>query len=204
MALNDQELITAYADLHRTFPEDLHIARPLIHMLQGADDIDAARELALGMARRMLARGKSGSAIGFLEMCRNLEHPNTDEVEALASIARLTTDGPIDLETGSSQVFTLIDQLSDHEAMEFIRQARLVSFTANADVVRQGEVSRNFYLLLEGHMRVHLLAGSGHRIDLDTLGPGHYFGEFACVYQLPRSATVTAVEPSLVLEFSDA
>lgn len=203
MALNDQELITAYADLHRTFPEDLHIARPLIHMLQDAGDIDAAQELALGMARRMLARGKSGSAVGFLEMCRNLEHPNTDEIEALSSIARLTADGPVDTESGSSQVFTLIDQLSDHEAMEFIRQARLVSFTASADVVRQGEVSRNFYLLLEGHMRVHLLAGSGQRIDLDTLGPGHYFGEFACVYQLPRSATVTATEPSLVLEFSD-
>ncbi|HXH64933.1 MAG TPA: cyclic nucleotide-binding domain-containing protein [Mariprofundaceae bacterium] len=203
MALNDQELITAYADLHRIFPEDMHIARPLIHMLQNASDIDEARNLALGMARRMLARGKSGSAIGFLEMCRNLEHPDTDEVEALASIARLTTDGPIDLEAGSSQVFTLIDQLSDHEAMDFIRQARLVSFPAGDDVVRQGEISRNFYLLLEGHMRVHLLAGSGHKVNLDTLGPGHYFGEFACVYQLPRSASVTAAETSLVLEFSD-
>lgn len=203
MALNDQELTTAYADLHRTFPEDMHIARPLINMLQDTDRIDEARELALGMARRMLARGRSGSAIGFLEMCRNLDHPDTDEVEALASIARLTTDGPIDLETGTEHTFTLIDQLSDHEAMDFIRQAELVSFPKGADVVSQGEVSRNFYLILEGHMRVHLLANK-HRVDLNTLGPGHYFGEFACVYQIPRSASVTATEPSLVLEFSDA
>jgi CRP-like cAMP-binding protein len=204
MALNDQELTTAYADLHRTFSEDLHIARPLIQMLQNSGDLEEARDLALDMARRMLARGKSGSAIGFLELCRNLKDPNIEEIEALSSIARLTTDGPIDVDSGSSHVFTLIDQLSDHEAMEFIRQARLVSFKKNDDVVRQGEVSRNFYLLLEGHMKVHLLTGSGHRIELNTLGPGHYFGEFACVYQLPRSASVTAVEPSLVLEFSDA
>jgi CRP-like cAMP-binding protein len=203
MSLNDKELATAYVDLHRTFPEDMHIARPLIHMFQNDGKIDEARGLALGMARRMLARGKSGSAIGFLEMCRNLEHPDTDEIEALASIARLTTDGPIDLETGSEHVFTLIDQLSDHEAMDFIRQARLVSYPASADIVRQGEVSRNFYLILEGHMRVHLIANASHRVDLNVLGPGHYFGEFACVYQLPRSASVTTVEPSLLLEFSD-
>ena len=203
MALNEQTLATAYVDLHRAFPEDLHIARPLIHIFKDAGRLDEARGLALAMARRMLARGRSGNAIGFLEMCRNLGHPDRDEVEALASMARLTTDGPADVE-GGVQSFALIDQLSDHEAMDFIRQAQLLSVAAGADVVRQGEVSRNFYLILEGAMRVHMHAGSGRDIALNILGPGHFFGEFACVYRLPRSANVTAVDAALLLEFSDA
>lgn len=203
MALSDQELTIAYADLHQVFPEDMHIARPLIIMLQNEGKLEDAQTSALGMARRMLARGKSGSAIGFLEMCRHLEHPDAEEVEALSSIARLTTDGPIDLESGTDKIFTLIDQLSDHEAMDFIREARLVNISSNTDVVSQGEISLNFYLILQGKMRVHINTESGRSVNLNTLGPGHYFGEFACVYQLPRSASVTAIEPSLVLEFSD-
>ncbi len=203
MALNDQTLTTAYVDLHRAFPEDLHIARPLIHIFKDAGKLDEARGLALGMARRMLARGRSGNAIGFLEMCRNLEHPDRDEIEALTSMARLTTDGPADIE-GGGQSFALIDQLSDHEAMDFIRQAQLLPVAAGTDVVRQGEVSRNFYLILEGQMRVHMHAESGRSIALNTLVPGHFFGEFACVYRLPRTANVTAVGDALLLEFSDA
>lgn len=202
MALNEQTLTTAYVDLHRAFPEDLHIARPLIHIFKDAGKLDEARGLALSMARRMLARGHSGNAIGFLEMCRNLEHPDRDEVEALASMARLTTDGPADAE-GGTQSFALIDQLSDHEAMDFIRQARLVPAAAGTDVVRQGEVSSNFYLILEGKMRVHIHAESGRDIELNTLSSGHFFGEFACVYRLPRTASVTAIGNAVLLEFSD-
>ncbi|MFQ5581962.1 MAG: cyclic nucleotide-binding domain-containing protein [Mariprofundaceae bacterium] len=203
MALNDEELLHVYRDLHKIFLEDLHIVRPLIQMLQSRGDIEHARELALSMARRMLAKGKPGSAIGFLELCRQLEHPDTAEIEALSGIARLTEDGPIDVESGSDQVFTLIDQLSDLEAMDFLRQGRLLAIDDSQDVVHQGEVSRNFYLILEGDMHVHIDTANGHDISLSTLRPGHFFGEFACVYQLPRSATVTSKGNSAVLEFSD-
>ena len=203
MALNDEELLRVYRDLHKIFLEDLHIVRPLIQMLQSRGDIEHARDLALSMARRMLAKGKPGSAIGFLELCKQLNHPDTDEIEALSSIARLTEDGPIDVESGSAQVFTLIDQLSDLEAQDFLRQGRLLNVAEGQDVVQQGEVSRNFYLILEGEMHVHIDTSNGHQVSLSTLGPGHFFGEFACVYQLPRSATVTAKVKSILLEFSD-
>jgi CRP-like cAMP-binding protein len=88
--------------------------------------------------------------------------------------------------------------------MDFIRQAQLLPVAAGTDVVRQGEVSRNFYLILEGKMRVHMHVESGRSIDLNTLIPGHFFGEFACVYRLPRTADVTAVDDAMLLEFSDA
>jgi CRP-like cAMP-binding protein len=203
MPLNQENLLHVYRDMHQIFPEDLHIARPLIQMLQSIGEIGPARELAIVMARRMLARGRAGDAIGFLEICRLLKHPDQDEIAALRSMAEVTADGPIDMETGSGRLFILVDQLSDHETRDFLEHGRLLKVKAGKDIVRQGEVNRNFYLILEGRMEVHMDTATGLHVNLSKLYPGHFFGEFACVYQLPRSATVTAGEDSLVLEFSD-
>jgi len=203
MPLSQENILHVYRDMHKVFTEDLHIARPLIQMLQGMGDVEHARDLAMGMARRMLARGRPGDAIGFLEICKLLEHPDLDEIEALRSMANITADGPIDMETGAGKTFMLIDQLSDHEARDFLEHGSLMEIKKDTDIVRQGEVNRSFYLILEGKMQVHMDTATGHHINLSALEAGHFFGEFACVYQLPRSATVTAAEDSLVLEFSD-
>ena len=203
MPLTDEKMKRVYWDLHEIFPEDLHIARPLIHMLQTSGDTEGAREMAMSMARRMLSKGRANDSYGFLELCKLLDHPDTDEIEAMASIARLTSDGPIDVETGTGKTFILVDQLSDYETRDFLEHGRLFEVEAGKDIVKQGEVNRNFYLILEGAMNVHMDTTTGHHIELSKLHPGHFFGEFACVYQLPRSATVTAAADSLLLEFSD-
>jgi CRP-like cAMP-binding protein len=203
MPLNQKNLLHVYRDMHKIFPEDLHIARPLIHMLQSKGEIEPARDLAIVMARRMLARGRSGDAIGFLEICRLLEHPDQDEIEALRSMAQVTADGPIDMEAGTGKLFMLINQLSDHEGRDFLEHGRLLEVKKGKDIVRQGEVNRNFYLILEGKMEVHMDTTTGLHVNLSRLEPGHFFGEFACVYQLPRSATVTAADDARVLEFSE-
>jgi len=204
MALLHEELLVVCRDLNKIFPDDLHIARTLIQMYQTDGDIDHARELALAMARRMLANGRPSSALGFLEMCRILEHPDTDEVDALLRMAHITSSGPIDLDQSSNvHTFTLIDELADTEARDFLQQGHLVRFDSNEPVVRQNDISQTFYLILEGQMSVELNTGEGNMKRLSILRPGHFFGEFACVYKLPRSATVSALEPSLLLEFSN-
>jgi CRP-like cAMP-binding protein len=203
MPLSQKNLLHVYRDMHDIFPEDLHIARPLIQMLQNIGEIEPARELAIAMARRMLARGRAGDAIGFLEICRLLKHPDQDEIEALRSMAQVTADSPVDMETGTGKLFMLVDQLSDHETRDFLEHGRLLKIKKGKDIVQQGEVNRNFYLILEGGMEVHMETAAGLHVNLSKLSPGHFFGEFACVYRLPRSATVTAAEDALVLEFSD-
>lgn len=203
MALNDSEIIHVYKGLQLAFPEDLHIARPLIQMLQAQGDIPAAREMAMQMARRMLARGRPGDAISFLEICKRLEHPDRDEIEAMSTVAHITSDTLVDTEPGGRQTFALIDQLSDFEAREFFTSGSLKEVAEGDTIVTQGEVSRSFYLILEGTMRVHMETGSGQHVELSTLRSGDFFGEFACVYRLPRSASVTASSHALLLEFSD-
>lgn len=203
MALNDEELLRVYCDLHKIFPEDVHIARPLIRMFQKQGKNEYAAELALAMARRMLALGWGQDALGFLELCRNLDYPKQDEIQALSTLASITVDGSVRMEPGDIKVFSLIEQLSDQEALEFFRLAHMRHVAEGDDVVVQGEIEKSFFLILEGEMRVHMSTEEHSRVELGHLGPGQFFGEFACVYGLPRSATVTATKPSLLLEFSD-
>lgn len=200
MPLNDKELLYVYHDLHHIFREDLHLARPLIQMLQHHNEIDKAQQLAMEMARRMLARGQPGSTLGFLEICKRLKHPQKDDVESMISMAKMTLGSA---QQSTNQTFSLINKLSDKEAMGFISQARIFHCHDGDTVVHQGEISDSFYLILEGQMKVHLQLGPGSDIHLSTLLPGYYFGEYACVYKLPRTANVTASGDAVILEFSN-
>jgi len=202
MALNDSELLRVYCDLHKAFPEDVHLARPLIQMFQQRGNNRHAGDLALAMAKRMLAIGWGQYAVGFLALCSNLHHPQHEEIQALSTLASVTDDGSPRMGSEDMQVFTLIEQLSDQESLEFFRMAYMRKIAEGENVVVQGDVEHSFFLILEGKVRVHMLIEGQTRVDLDDLGEGKFFGEFACVYGLPRSATVTAAQPSIVLEFS--
>jgi len=203
MALNEQELMYVYHGLNKAYPEDLHIARPLIQMLQGKGKNEVAREFSMNMARRMLALGYSSNALSFLSLCEVLNHPDTDEIESMRTMAELTSGHTHNSEE-NRQIFTLIEALSDGEAQDFLKQGSLLRIEEGQDIVEQGEISRNFYLILDGAMRVHMKTPDGQHIELITLERGNFFGEFACVYKLPRTATVTASTDAVVLKFSDA
>lgn len=203
MALNDEELLRVYCDLHKAFPDDVHIARTLIYMHQQHGNNRRAGDLALAMARRMLAMGWGQDAIGFVELCRTLHHPQTEETRALFALASVTAGEPSALPPEEARTFTLIDQLSDQEALDFFRMSHLRRVRKNDDMVRQGEMEKSCFLILEGAMHVHMMTNKHTHVHLTNLEPGQIFGEFACIYGLPRSATVTAIKPGLALEFSD-
>jgi len=202
MALNEQELMYVYHGLMKAYPEDLHIARPLIQMMQAKGEDEVAREFAMNMARRMLAMGFSSNALAFLSICEILKHPDIAEIDSMKTMAELTS-GDTHLSVSARSVFELIAPLSDSEALSFLKQGSLLKIEEGQDIVKQGEISRNFYLILDGAMRVHIETKTKQHIDLITMERGNFFGEFACVFQLPRTATVTATTESVVLKFSD-
>jgi CRP-like cAMP-binding protein len=64
-------------------------------------------------------------------------------------------------------------------------------------VVRQGEPADRFYVIDSGTMRVTQAATGGEAV-LRELGPGEVFGEIGLLRGIPRTATVTAITPSVL------
>jgi len=69
--------------------------------------------------------------------------------------------------------------------------AAAVSAAADQVVVSRGEAGRHFYVIAAGRAAVEVEEGVVAR----ELGPGDFFGEIALLRDVPRTATVRALEP---------
>ena len=88
----------------------------------------------------------------------------------------------------------LFSGLSKAEIRSLKRLMTAVNVNAGKTVVREGDVGREFMIILSGTASVSRLGNK-----FATLGPGDFFGEISLLGKGPRSATVTA-ETDLLLE----
>ena len=65
---------------------------------------------------------------------------------------------------------------------------------AGAEVVREGDEGDRFYVVLSGMLTVTQQA----RGERNVLKPGDYFGEVALTMDMPRTASIRALTPSVV------
>jgi CRP-like cAMP-binding protein len=79
------------------------------------------------------------------------------------------------------------------------RRATEVEVAAGEVVIEEGSLEDHLFALVHGQLRVH-------RGDLTvaTLEPGASVGELAALVPEPRSASVTAIEPSALLRIEKA
>jgi len=72
-----------------------------------------------------------------------------------------------------------------------------VDVVAGRMLIRQGEPSDTFYVLLDGEADV-VIGGESRR----KLGPGDFFGEISMLDRGPATATVTTTRPSRMMVMS--
>lgn len=97
----------------------------------------------------------------------------------------------------------LVDELGTEGLALLADAGRMVRFARGQTVFREGEAGSSLYLILQGRVDVERLQPiSGTMVRLSTLPAGAFFGEVSLVAGVPRSATVRAREPAVLLEVS--
>jgi CRP-like cAMP-binding protein len=69
-------------------------------------------------------------------------------------------------------------------------------------VMREGEVAREMFVVLGGELEVLKRGTRGNEARVAMLGPGDWVGEMSIIDVMPRSASVRALAPSLLLRIS--
>ncbi len=92
------------------------------------------------------------------------------------------------------QRVTLFGEVPGHTLVAVARLVEEVAFEAGATVMERGTVEDWLFVVANGRVRVNV----GERTIAEH-GPGGVVGELAVLAPAPRSATVTALEPSLLL-----
>ncbi|MCG8683582.1 MAG: ATP-binding cassette domain-containing protein, partial [Desulfobacterales bacterium] len=77
---------------------------------------------------------------------------------------------------------------------EVAQKMEVEKFPAGRVIIRQGDVGDKFYVIRKGKVDVSMTDEKGGQTAAGVLEPGDFFGEIALLKEIPRSATVTALE----------
>jgi CRP-like cAMP-binding protein len=88
----------------------------------------------------------------------------------------------------------LLAELPGERLRKLSDRMRREQVAAGAAVVQEGDEGERFYVILSGMLSVSQEAMGPRRV----LKPGDYFGEVALAMEVPRTASVRALTPSVV------
>jgi CRP-like cAMP-binding protein len=98
--------------------------------------------------------------------------------------------------TGGMANADLFKGLTAQQAERLDRLAHQRHYEPGAAIVQEGQGGIAFFVLTSGKALVTRTGQDGQVHELRTITPGGVFGEMALFTDRPRSATVTAVEPT--------
>lgn len=91
------------------------------------------------------------------------------------------------------------------EALEDIaRQCRWRRFAAGQQIISRDAADSDVYLIVSGHIRVTAFSAAGRQVGYGEMQTGQWFGDFAAIDGLTRSADVVAIEETLVASMNPA
>jgi CRP/FNR family transcriptional regulator, cyclic AMP receptor protein len=93
----------------------------------------------------------------------------------------------------------LFSDLSQHEQQVLAVNCREREYPEGATLLRQGETGVGLFIVTSGTVRVVQQGPDGNARDLGTFERGSVLGEMSLLDDLPRTATVVALEPTRAL-----
>lgn len=176
--------------------------------------VDASAAYALGKLSRLCAA--TGTGLIFSSLSRDQERRyleiagETDQAmfansldEALQALeAELLEDRP---DTAADHGSKLLDDLLALSARpQFAGKFQRVKLNEGQVLLRQGAESREMFVLISGALRAEVARSSGDPVVVARFMPGAPIGEIAFYGNVPRTATVLAEEPSVLVKIDAA
>jgi CRP-like cAMP-binding protein len=96
--------------------------------------------------------------------------------------------------------FPLFDGYTEHGAKSILERGEIRTIPSGETVLREGDPSTEVLLVLRGSLAV-FVERNGRNLPLNSQGPGTFLGELGVLCGLPRSASVQAVDESIVLQW---
>jgi predicted acylesterase/phospholipase RssA/CRP-like cAMP-binding protein len=97
---------------------------------------------------------------------------------------------------------SLFEGLREEEIHSIVRLARMLTIPSGQAICCQGDMGISMYVLVAGRVRVSARREDGREVVLNYLGQGNHFGELSMLVGGPRTATVTAVVDTELMEIS--
>jgi CRP-like cAMP-binding protein len=109
-----------------------------------------------------------------------------------------------DVETLSLGQVALLRHLPPRELRELDERCAWRRVAAGEHILDRDSESRDVFYVVKGAVQVKNYSASGREIALAMITAGGFFGELAAIDQRPRSANVTATQPSVVASMPPA
>ena len=96
----------------------------------------------------------------------------------------------------------LFEAIEPARLAHFANQFHSEFFEAGQEVIVEGKAGDKLYVIVRGTVHVLVKDQAGNEQFIDCMEDGDYFGEMALLLNQPRSATIRAVAPTLLLSLS--
>lgn len=95
---------------------------------------------------------------------------------------------------------SLFADLREEDLAGLVKDFRLKRYGKDEIIFRQRDRSHEFYVVLEGKVRIFRISPSGGETSIIIFTTHDIFGEFAALDNQPRSATAKAIVPTTLLQ----
>ena len=93
----------------------------------------------------------------------------------------------------------LFEVLSGEERDALVREMELEEHQEGGVVITEGQPGSSMYVIARGEVKVYTRGSDGSSVYLAKLGEGDFFGEVSVLTGKPRTATITASQPTQLL-----
>ena len=106
---------------------------------------------------------------------------------------------PVFQSTGSVPSSPLFEVLKDDERKALVREMELEQHAEGDVILSEGDPGTSMYVIARGEVKVYTRNKGGGSLYLAKLGEGDFFGEVSVLSGKPRTATITASQPTELL-----